>query len=131
MRRRGILEIGLGVAFYAQAVLALPSLGAGWHRADRQAPTSCPPPELARRSPMIPPSLARPVREGPGLPERKMPPPDQSPIFLAAACWNVPFLLRNQRRASTCVPSPRQYTQTSGSLAATIPNQRTWRAVCN
>ena len=27
MRRRGILEIGLGVAFYAQAVLALPSLG--------------------------------------------------------------------------------------------------------
>jgi len=27
MRRRGILEIGLGVALYAQAVLALPSLG--------------------------------------------------------------------------------------------------------
>src|SRR6516165_8904213 len=27
MRPRGILEIGLGVAFYAQAVLALPSLG--------------------------------------------------------------------------------------------------------
>jgi len=67
-------------------------LGAGWHRANRTAPASCPPPELARPSPMIPPSLARPVREGPGLPERKMPPPDQSPIFLAAACWNVPFL---------------------------------------
>ena len=27
MRRRGILEIGLGVALYAQAILALPSLG--------------------------------------------------------------------------------------------------------
>ena len=39
-----------------------------------------------------PTQFGSPSEEGPGRPEPKMPPQDQSPIFLAAACWNVPFL---------------------------------------